>query len=67
MPGSLAQARPLRLSLLRPADPRRHRWNEFGQRYHYLGYKLLPGAQLRYFLHAADGLLLTLLGRGAAA
>jgi len=25
-------------------------WNEYIQRYHYLGYKTLPGAQLRYWL-----------------
>ena len=64
---ALAQARPLRLSLLRPSDPRSRLWNEFVERYHYLGYKPLPGAQLRYFVHAADGLLLALLGCGAAA
>ena len=67
LPVSLAQARPLRLALLRPADPRSGLWNEFVERYHYLGYKPLPGAQLRYFVYAADGLLLALLGCGAAA
>jgi len=41
-------------------------WNEFIDRYHYLGYKTLPGAQLRYFVKA-DGQLLGLLGFGAAA
>ena len=41
-------------------------WNEFIDRYHYLGYKTLPGAQLRYFVKA-DGQLLALLGFGAAA
>lgn len=41
-------------------------WNEFIDRYHYLGYKTLPGAQLRYFVKA-DGKLLALLGFGAAA
>ena len=35
--------------------------------HHYLGYTPLPGAQLRYFVQAADGLLLALLGCGAAA
>ena len=25
-------------------------WNEYIERYHYLGYKTLPGAQLRYFV-----------------
>ena len=67
LPVSLAEAQPLRLSVLRPQDPRSRLWNEFVQRYHYLGYKPLPGAQLRYFAHAADGLLLALLGFGAAA
>ena len=41
-------------------------WNEFIDRYHYLGYKTLPGAQLRYFIKA-EGQILALLGFGAAA
>lgn len=41
-------------------------WNEFIDRYHYLGYKTLPGAQLRYFVKS-DGQILALLGFGAAA
>lgn len=41
-------------------------WNELIDRYHYLGYQPLPGAQLRYFARAKDGLL-ALLGFGAAA
>jgi len=41
-------------------------WNEHIDRYHYLGYQPLPGAQLRYFARAKDGLL-ALLGFGAAA
>jgi hypothetical protein len=41
-------------------------WNEYIQRYHYLGYTPLPGAQMRYFvLH--DQQILALLGFGAAA
>lgn len=41
-------------------------WNEYIQRYHYLGYTPLPGAQLRYFvtLHSQ---IIALLGFGAAA
>lgn len=66
-PASLAQARPLRLTVLRPSDPRSRLWNEHVQRYHYLGHSPLPGAQLRYFVHSADGCLLALLGFGAAA
>jgi hypothetical protein len=41
-------------------------WNEYMQRYHYLGYKSLPGAQLRYFV-TVDGRFVALLGFGAAA
>jgi hypothetical protein len=32
-------------------------WNEFIGRYHYLGYKIMPGAQLRYFIMAGDKVL----------
>lgn len=41
-------------------------WNEYIQRYHYLGHKPLPGAQLRYLVYAA-GQVVALLGFGAAA
>ena len=41
-------------------------WNEFIERYHYLGYKPLTGAQMRYFVHAGSDLV-ALLGFGAAA
>ena len=41
-------------------------WNETIDRYHYLGYKPLPGAQLRYFAYAGDRLV-GVLGFGAAA
>ena len=41
-------------------------WNEYVDRYPYLGYKPLAGAQLRYFAYDGDRLL-GLLGFGAAA
>lgn len=41
-------------------------WNEYIDRYHYLGYRPLPGAQLRYFIKSDDQVL-ALLGFGAAA
>jgi len=41
-------------------------WNEFIHRYHYLGFKTLPGAQLRYWVMAGN-CLVALLGFGAAA
>ena len=41
-------------------------WNEYIQRYHYLGYTPLPGAQLRYFI-TMNNQILALLGFGASA
>jgi hypothetical protein len=41
-------------------------WNEYIDRYHYLGYTPLPGAQLRYFVKADDQIL-ALVGFSAAA
>jgi hypothetical protein len=41
-------------------------WNEYIQRYHYLGHKPLPGAQLRYLVFSAQQPI-ALLGFGAAA
>lgn len=41
-------------------------WNQLIQRYHYLGYTTLPGAQLRYLVKS-KGRLIALLGFGAAA
>lgn len=40
-------------------------WNEYIQRYHYLGYTPLPGAQFRYFIYAGEQLV-ALTGFGAA-
>ena len=42
-------------------------WNEYIQRYHYLGHKPLPGAQLRYLVYAGNGQIVAALGFGAAA
>jgi len=41
-------------------------WNELIERYHYLGYKPLPGAQIRYFIYWQKQLL-AVIGFGAAA
>ena len=55
----------LRLQIV--ADPcQSHLWNEYVQRYHYLGYQPLPGAQIRYLVRA-QGQVVALLGFGAAA
>lgn len=53
---------------LRPVDTSRESslWNELVERYHYLGYKPLPGAQIRYLAFTGDDLLAA-LGFGAAA
>ena len=42
-------------------------WNEFVARYHYLGYKTLVGAQMRYAIHDRDGWPLAMLGFSTAA
>src|SRR6202171_899389 len=42
-------------------------WNELIQRYHYLGYRPLSGAQMRYLVWSADARLLAALGFGASA
>ena len=47
--------------------PRSSLWNELIQRYHYLGYRPLSGAQMRYLVWSADGRLLAALGFGASA
>ena len=41
-------------------------WNELIERYHYLGYDPLPGAQMRYFV-VARGQILAAIGFGASA
>jgi len=41
-------------------------WNEYIDRYHYLGFKKLPGAQLRYLAYIG-GQIVACLGFGAAA
>jgi hypothetical protein len=46
--------------------PQLTRWNEFVGRHHYLGYKMLPGAQLRYLILDGDRVL-GAMGFGAAA
>lgn len=54
--------------LFRPVNSRRDSslWNELIERYHYLGYKPLPGAQIRYLVFSENHLLAA-LGFGAAA
>jgi hypothetical protein len=55
----------LKISLVK-TKPISYLWNEYIDRYHYLGYKPLPGAQLRYMV-CSENKVLALLGFGAAA
>jgi len=41
-------------------------WNEYIDRYHYLGFSTLTGAQMKYLVYSADDLL-ALIGFGASA
>jgi hypothetical protein len=41
-------------------------WNAYIERHHYLGHQPLPGAQVRYFVRAADDIV-AVLGFGASA
>ena len=54
--------------LIRPVDTSRQSafWNELIERHHYLGYKPLPGAQVRYLVSAGERPL-AVLGFGASA
>ena len=62
----LALLEPLRFqNVQKGADSRL--WNELIQRYHYLGYTPLSGAQLRYLVWSGSGRVLAALGFGASA
>ena len=70
-----AEPAPTSLDAVRPLDLRpavrysreSKLWNEFVARYHYLGYKTLVGAQMRYAVHDRDGRPVTMLGFSTAA
>lgn len=47
------QLRPIRLE--RVTKTSTHLWNELMDRYHYLGFTVLRGAQLRYLIHSSAG------------
>jgi len=68
-PRALLEASVQALGALRLERVRRENsalWNEYIDRYHYLGYKPLAGAQLRYFATAGERVV-GLFGFGAAA
>ena len=66
-PETLDEVRPLHLMHRARGHAQSKRWNEFIARYHYLGYKTLVGAQMRYTVHDCHGRLLALLGFSTAA
>ena len=66
-PTTLDEIRPLSLRPVVRYTREGKRWNEFIARYHYLGYKTLVGAQMRYAVYDRDGWPLAMLGFSTAA
>ena len=66
-PTTLDEVRPLRLRPVVRYTREGKRWNAFIACYHYLGYKTLVGAQMRYAVHDRDGWPLAMLGFSTAA
>ena len=66
-PTTLDEVRPLDLRTVVRGTREGKRWNEFVARYHYLGYKTLVGAQMRYAVHDRNGAPLVMLGFSTAA
>ena len=66
-PATLDEVRPLGMRVVVRGTREGRLWNEFVARYHYLGYKTLVGAQMRYAVHDRDGRPLAMLGFSTAA
>ena len=66
-PASLDEVRPLDLRTVVRGTREGRLWNEFVARYHYLGYKTLVGAQMRYAVHDRNGWPVAMLGFSTAA
>ena len=66
-PTALDEARPLDFRTVVRGAREGKLWNEFVARYHYLGYKTLVGAQMRYAVHDHNGWPLAMLGFSTAA
>ena len=66
-PTTLDEVRPLDLRTVVRGSREGKLWNEFVARHHYLGYKTLVGAQMRYAVHDRDGRPLAMLGFSTAA
>ena len=61
-PTTLDEVRPLDLRTVVRERREGQLWNEYVARYHYLGYKILVGAQMRYAVHDHNGWPLAMLG-----
>ena len=66
-PTSLDEVRPLQMRTVVHSTREGRLWNEFVARYHYLGYKTLVGAQMRYAVHDRNGWPVAMLGFSTAA
>ena len=63
--GELSEVGSVRLEVVQGTEPG-HWWNEYVDRYHYLGYRQPVGCFLRYFILSPAGLLGCVLMAGAA-
>jgi len=66
-PTILDEVRPLDFRIVVHSTREGRVWNEFVARYHYLGYKTLVGAQMRYAVHDRNGWPIAMLGFSTAA
>lgn len=64
--GSLAELGAVRLEAIAAGSEDEALWNEYVERYHYLGYRKPFGCPLRYFAHSDRGVLGCVLLAGAA-
>ena len=67
VPETLDEVRPLQVHTVVSGTRQGKLWNEFVARYHYLGYKTLVGAQMRYAVRDRHGSPLAMLGFSTAA
>ena len=66
-PTTLDEVRPLEMRIVVRGTREGSLWNEFVARYHYLGYKPLVGAQMRYAVRDRNGWPVAMLGFSTAA
>ena len=66
-PTTLDEVRPLEMRTVVRGTREGRLWNEFVARYHYLGYRTLVGAQMRYAVHDRNGWPVAMLGFSTAA